>query len=159
LLHTEGALLCHPSSPYCQPPGPRFYEAQADYAVWLFVRNWAEGVIGTIWYQFEGPGWRHCGLLDASQQPKPVYDALKFLSQELANATYKERVTDYPNVRGFEFSAPGRRTWVLWAEDEQPHTVALPRAPQKVYDKYGTDITPGSSFITVQSPVYVEFAP
>jgi len=71
LMHTEGSLLCSVSSPaYCDPPGDAFFEAQADYVVWLYVRNWAEGLIGTIWYQFEGPGWRYSGLLDERQQPR-----------------------------------------------------------------------------------------
>jgi hypothetical protein len=159
LLHTEGALLCHPSSPYCQPPDPAFYEAQADYVAWLFVRNWAEGVIGTIWYQFEGPGWRQGGLLDDEQQPKPAYHALKFLSQELANAKYGLALNRYPMLQGYEFSAPGGQIWVLWSPDGQPHAIDLPAGMHKVYDKYGTDITSESNTITVQSPIYVELAP
>lgn len=69
LLHTEGALLC-PSSfkTSCNPPGPAFYEAQADYVVWLYVRNWAEGLLGTMWYTLDGPGWQESALLDGGQQ-------------------------------------------------------------------------------------------
>jgi hypothetical protein len=159
LMHTEGALLCHPKSPICTPPDPAFFQAQADYVIWLFVRNWAQGLKSTIWYQFEGPGWRHGGLLDDSQQPKPAYHALSFLSQELAGARYEQVVLRYPLLEGFEFFAPGKRIWVLWSPDEQPHEIDLPANTQVVYDKYGTDITPKKNILSVQSPIYVELAP
>jgi hypothetical protein len=159
LMHTEGALLCHHNSPMCNPPEPEFYQDQADYVVWLYVRNWAQGLRATIWYQFEGPGWRHGGLLDGNQQPKPAYDALQFLSQELEGAKYVKPVTTYPSLEAHEFSALGKRVWVLWAPDEQPHTITLPASADRVFDKYGTPISPVVSNITVQSPVYVELTP
>jgi hypothetical protein len=159
LMHTEGALLCNENTPICNPPQPEFFQDQADYVVWLFVRNWAEGLRGSVWYQFEGPGWRYSGLLDANQQPKPAYEALKFLAQELGNATYVKRVSRYPVLRGYEFSAPGKRVWVLWAPDDQLHTITLPPDLHKVFDKYGKDITPAGSTITVMSPIYLELAP
>jgi hypothetical protein len=159
LMHTEGALLCHPKNPICNPPGPAFFQAQADYVVWLFVRNWAEGLKSTIWYQFEGPGWRRGGLLNADQQPRPAYHALKFLSRELGSARYEQVVTQYPSLQGYEFSTPQKRIWVLWSPDDQPHDIALPASKRTVYDKYGTDITPKNGTISVQSPIFVELAP
>jgi len=161
ILNTEGSLLCSPYTPeYCDPPVPAFYEAQADYVVWLYVRNWAAGLIGTIWYPWEGPGWRYSGMLDEGNVPKASYNALKFLSQELDGAIYKGLVSRYPALKGYEFAAAGKRVWVLWAADEQPHTIDLPPGLQKVYDKYGQDITPAASnTLLVNSPVYVELAP
>jgi hypothetical protein len=159
LMHTEGALLCHPDSPICNPPDTAFFEAQADYVVWLFVRNWAEGLKATIWYQFEGPGWRHGSLLDGNQQPKPAYNALQFLSQELSSARYEGSVTLYLALRGYEFSVPGKTIWVLWSPDDQSHDVVLPASMLTVYDTYGEDITPDNSTLSVQSPIYVELAP
>jgi hypothetical protein len=159
LMHTEGALLCHPSSPFCNPPDPAFFQTQADYVAWLFVRNWAEGLKATIWYQFEGPGWRYGGLLNADQMPKLAYHALKFLSQELANARYEQSVSRYPTLEGYEFSTPQKRIWVLWSLDNQAHHIALPASVQAIYDKYGEEIRPDNGTISVQSPTYVELAP
>jgi hypothetical protein len=159
LFHTEGSLLCPESDSRCNPPTAAFYEAQADYVVWLYVRNWAEGLMGTIWYQFEGPGWRYCGLLDANQNPKPDYHALTFLTTELDNASYRQPVSQYPNLRAYEFGAPGKRIWVLWAADEQSHIIDLPVGILRVYDKYGNDITPAASTMSVSSPIYVELSP
>ena len=158
IFHTEGALICPEySTTYCNPPGSDFEEAQADYVVWLFVRNWANDVDITVWYQFQGPGWRYGGLLDGTQNPKPAYDALQFLSQELHSANYTGRVLENTAVAGYEFSKNDLKIWVLWSPDEQAHTVSLPASAKKAYDKYGVEKTITGSQITVNSPVYIEF--
>jgi hypothetical protein len=160
LMHTEGSLMCPEwNTSQCNPPANIFYETQADYVVWLYVRNLAVGVESTIWYSFEDPGWRYCGLLDEQGQPKPAYNAFKFLTQELKSANYVGAVTQYPELRGYEFSIPGKWIWVLWAPDEQPHPITLPAGTQLVYDKYGNNITPTGSDITVNHPIYVEINP
>lgn len=159
LILTEGALTCPEWSSLCNPPGSDFYEAQADYVVWLFVRNWANGLLGTTWYTLEGPGYRYSGLLDADQEPRPAYDAFAFLTDELDGASYTDAVTQHPALRGYEFMASGKRIWVLWAPDEQPHTITLPAGVLGVYDKYGNDITPTGDELEVNHPVYVEISP
>jgi hypothetical protein len=159
VMHTEGSLICPESNSNCSPPAQAFYESQADYVVWLYVRNWAAGLRATIWYQFEGPGWRYGAMLDENQQPKPAYYALDFLTQELVEASYVREITQFSSLKTFEFSAPGKKIWVMWAPDEVPHTITLPPGANKVYDKYGNDITPPDSQIAVSSPIYVELAP
>jgi hypothetical protein len=158
IFHTEGSLICPRSNTIdCHPPDNAFYEAQADYVVWLYIRNWANGIKATIWYEFEGPGWLYTGLLDAAQNPKPAYDSLKFLTQELGTATYKDRVLENTAVAGYEFTTGSKAIWVLWSPDEEPHIVALPSTATKAFDKYGNEITLTGNQITVDSPVYVEF--
>ncbi|MDQ6964377.1 MAG: hypothetical protein Q9M13_05595, partial [Mariprofundales bacterium] len=160
LMHTEGALTCPEwNHTLCDPPDSAFYESQADYVVWLFVRNWAKGVLGTTWFTLEGPGWRYSGMLDVNQNPKPAYYAFDFMTTELGEASYSRQVTQYPDLRGYAFTAPGKRIWVLWAPDEHPHTITLPADIVRVYDKYGNDITPSENNLTVNSPVYVELNP
>jgi hypothetical protein len=166
LFHSEGALICPETAyyvPWCNPTGngptAAFYEAQADYVVWLFVRDWANGMWVTSWYQFEGPGWRYSGLLDGSQNPKPVYYALQFLTKELSAVTYKQQISQYPDVRAYEFANAAKRIWVMWSPDDQNHTIDLPAGTIQVLDKYGIVVTPVSNKITVKSPVYVELTP
>jgi hypothetical protein len=155
IMHTEGSLICTS----CETPGTDFLESQADYVIWLYVRNIAEGIKSTIWYQFDGPGWRFGGMLDENQDPKPAYRALDFLTEELAGAGYKSPVTQYASLRGFEFRNSQNRIWVLWSPDGGSHTINLPAGFQRVLDKYGVDITPSTSSISVKSPIYVELAP
>jgi hypothetical protein len=159
IIDTEGSLICPDTVASCNPPANDFYETQADYVVWLFVRNWAAGLKGTIWYQFEGPGWRYGALLDENQNPKPAYHALKFLTQELKGATFSTTLTQYSALRAFEFTAPGKKIWVMWAPDETPHSISLPAGVLKVYNKYGVDITPTNNNIAVDNPIYVELTP
>jgi hypothetical protein len=158
IFHTEGALLCPEyDTTNCNPPNSQFFESQADYVVWLFVRNWAENVEATIWYEFQGPGWRYGGLLDGTQTPKPAFDALKFLTQELNSASYSGLVLQNTNVDGYEFITNVMKIWVLWSPDENPHTVILPSNASKAFDKYGNPLTISGNQISVKSPVYVEF--
>lgn len=158
IFHTEGSLICpEQNTTDCAPPGAAFYEAQADYVVWLYARNLAEGIIGTIWYQFEGPGWRYGGLLDDAQNPRPAYDALKFITEELDSASYTGLVTQFPNLKGYEFKSDVKKIWVLWAPDQKPYTITLPSSINHVYDKYGVEIILSNYQVTVNSPIYAEF--
>jgi hypothetical protein len=159
LLHTEGSLNCPEWSDHCNPPGDAFYEAQADYVVWLFVRNWANGLLGTTWFTLEGPGWRYVGMLDENQEPKPAYEAFDFLTTELGDAKYEGGVIRYPHLRGYGFRTSEKRIWVLWAPDEVDHTISLPADVTQVLDKYGNDRTPSGGTLTVSSPIYVELRP
>jgi hypothetical protein len=157
IYHTEGALLCPEyNTTDCTNPGSNFEEAQADYVVWLFVRNWANDVDVTVWYELQGPGWRYGGLLDGSQSPKPAYNALQFLTQELEGASYIGRVLENTAVDAYEFTRKDVKVWVMWSPDEMNHTVSLPSSALQAYNKYGVLIPITSNQITVNSPVYVE---
>ena len=160
VMHTEGSLICPDgNSVDCNPPGEAFFQAQADYVVWLYVRNWAAGLKGTIWYQFNGPGWRNGGMLDENQDPRPAYYALDFLTKELKGATYVAPVAQFPSLVGYEFKTAAKKIWVLWSPDAGQYSIQLPGGVLHVYDKYGTDITAAGSEVNVKSPIYVEFAP
>lgn len=159
ILHTEGALLCHENNLFCNPPDNQFLEAQANYVVWLYIRNWAAGVIGTSWYSFEGPGWRNSSLLDGKQQPRPAYYSLKNLTTRLDRAEYRQQIYQYPGLRVYEFTTPYKRIWVMWSPDQQPHTIDLPSGTFQIVDKYGAAITPINNQITVNSPVYIDIQP
>jgi hypothetical protein len=160
LIHTEGALICPDwNTTDCKPPAEAFYQAQADYVVWLYVRNWADGVKGTIWYQFDGPGWRHSGMLTKDQEPKPAYLAFQFLLDELGEASYTGKVLEYPNLIGHEFISGTKKIWVLWSPDGQAHQAILPSNTTAVFDKFGEPISFEAGEISVQTPIYVEFSP
>ena len=157
IMLTEGALLCPEGyTKQCNPPGESFYEAQADYVVWLYLRNWAEGIVGTIWYMFESPGWRHGSMVDENNQAKPVFLALDFLTTELGEARYIQKVTEYPDLQGYEFVTNQKKIWVLWSPDGQSYTIDLPTTVTKVLDVYGNEIALSQGRIAVLRPVYME---
>jgi hypothetical protein len=160
LLHTEGSLLCHPQNTIdCEPPGEGFFEAQADYVPRLYVRNWANDVSGTIWYQFEGPGWRFGGLLDDEQNPKPAFQALKALTDKISGMKFSKPLTNYDRLEAYEFVSDEKTVWVLWSPDEVDVQIDLPENLSAVYDKYGQEITPDNNQITVKSPIFFELNP
>ena len=160
LIHTEGSLICPEwNSKDCNPPDEAFFEAQADYAVILFVRNWAEGLAGTIWYQFEGPGWRYGGLLDKNQNPSKAYDSLQYLISELGNTGFYRQLDTYPGVRAYEFVGAGKRVWVLWSDSGDPVTISVPDNLIEMYDKYGNSVESPGAEVAISSPVYMEITP
>jgi hypothetical protein len=157
LMHTEGSLTCPPGNIiHCIPPTTRFYRKQAEYAVWLYVRNWASDIMATVWYQFDGPGWRYSGMLDQNQAPKPVYHAFDFMTEELGKAWYEGPVTRYLPTIGYSFGAPDKRIWVLLPPDGTVQSIVLPGDVTRVYDTFGKDITPPGNSIQIDGPVYVE---
>jgi hypothetical protein len=163
IFDTEGSLLCTDAWwPTCDDfPTDPFYEAQADYVVWRFVRNIAVDVDVTIWFTLRDVGWRYTGLLNSDLSDRPSFYAYKYLSLTLSDAEFVTTVTQYPDLRGFEFTKPGNRIWILWDPDEgSDEEIQLPPDTIVVHDKYGSDITPPTgNDLPVSSPVYLYLAP
>lgn len=160
IIHTEGSLICPDYAPKeCNPPGEAFFETQADYVVWMFIRNWAANVKGTIWYQFEGPGWQYGSMVNEGDKPKPAFDAFRFLTSELGEANYIRKVTEYPDLEGYEFQTEGKIIWVLWSPDGKPYSIPLPQNVTKVMDLYGNEQLINQADFNVLRPIYVELSP
>jgi hypothetical protein len=157
IIASEAALLCVSCNLHVNDPV--YEEAKANYIVWLYVRNLAAGVLGTTWFTIEGPGWRNAALLDKEKNPRPAYNVLKFVTQELIETTYKGQITQYPNLRGYQFGNYNRRVWVLWSPDEQPYKINIPSNTISIYDKYGAAIIPEAGQITVKDPVFIRLPP
>jgi hypothetical protein len=159
LMLTEGSLI-YPlnTGEDWVPPDAAFYDAQAEYVVRLYARNWANEIQATIWYTLDGPGWRYGGLLDEHQAPRPAYEAFRFMTQELGDAWYEGPVTRYANLEGYAFGAPEKQIWVLWPPQNATWSINLPADVLRVYDKLGQDITPAASSLTLTGAVYVERA-
>ena len=161
IMHTEAALICPEWNPQiCKPPGKDFYEAQADFVVILYSRNWAANLASTIWYQFESPGWRYSSMMGEANIPLPAYNAFTFLNQELKEALFSRVVSEYPQIRGYEFVTPEKRIWVLWSPGvKESIPIRLPEGVIQVLDKYGNVLPLESNELVVKNPVYVELKP
>jgi len=158
---TESSLICPEyNKADCVPPQDQFYQAQADYVVRMFLRNWALGVDGTIWYDFEGKGWRYGSLVGPDlNNPKPVYDAYKYLLFKLTNMFYIGEAPLPNELQGYIFSGENRRTWVIWSKDETPQSIYVPGDVVAVYDKYGQNIQLDGPQIEISSPIYFDLLP
>lgn len=160
IFHTEGALMCAEYNVIdCEEPNDLFFEAQAEYAVRRYLHNWANNIGATIWYQFEGPGWRYSGLLDEGQNPRPVYHALQFMTGLLFDAGITEEIVEFPGLQGYKFASPENQIWVLWSPEQEDISLSLPTEVSAVYDKYGEEITPQGNQLLVNNAIYLVVNP
>lgn len=161
LIHTEGAVICPEwNTEHCNPPNGTFHQAQAEYVPRLYLRNWANGLIGTVWYPFNGEGWRYSGIVGASTaSPKPAYRAFAFVSQKLAGATYLDEVKIYGGVTIYRFTLKnGNLLWAVWSKDGTTQTIAVPGGLVSGYNLYGTAFGAVGG-LDVTAPVYLEVRP
>ncbi len=161
IMLTEGALACPEwdGNTSCDPPISNFYEAQADYVSWLFVRNFEADIDTTVWFTIEEHGWRYVGLLNEDDSPRPAYNAYQFTSSILENATYNGKLTQFTGLRAFAFSKDAVDLWVIWSPDQFARAALLPPNTIRVLNKYGAEIQTGGGLLPVKSPIYVELTP
>lgn len=155
----EGGLLCYPSGTPCIELDPGFPTDQAIYAIHLYMRTWANGLLGATWYTFEGPGWRESGMLDATQSPRPAYQATQFMSNLLRGASYAGSLSD-GTIEGYAFRT-GQTTYrVYWTNSSATVELPLPAGTRAVYSYLGQPITPTGDSLTVGfEPVFIESTP
>jgi hypothetical protein len=157
ILMSEVSLLC--SGVDCTTPSPHFLDLQADFVVSANVRSWGLGLLGSVWYMLEESSWRQSGLFIGAT-PKPGYHALVFMTDELKDAVAGPAITQYEGLRGYEFTLPAKRVWVLWAPDGvNGKQITLPPGVTAIYDKFGNSITPIDTPLWVVHPTYIEFSP
>ncbi|MCP4361185.1 MAG: hypothetical protein GY796_24520, partial [Chloroflexi bacterium] len=143
---------------WCVPPGDAFFEMQADFAVRTFVRGMSEDVMGFIWYTLNGPGWRHTGMFNSDQTPRPVYTAYQTLNNQLKGTTYAAPAEHGIWVEGYIFTSRTRLVQVLWSRNDATHVVSIPAETFiAAYDRENNPITPTLSGNYYQ--LQVQFAP
>ena len=154
ILMNEGGLLCYPGSRGC--PGDEFYAAQANYAIRMYSRTWASGLLGATWYTLNGPGWRDGGLLDRSGAPRPAYTTLKFMSTLLKDAVYTGQLSTGA-LEGYAFRKGNTTFQIYWSNDSTAHDVLLPAGTHAVYNQAGQQRSPGGTSLRVGfEPVVIE---
>lgn len=169
IMLTETSLMCPEWNPtYCNPPSSAFYEAQADYVVWAFVRAWANGITGTTWYTFEDQ-WRYGGLVSGTTA-KPSYNSYKYMISKLGSASYEKQITSYKigtktwdlvglGIKAYQFKSGSKWIWVAWSENEANTVIGLPGTPLQAFDKYGNGVSiTTDKKITINHPTYIEFS-
>jgi hypothetical protein len=154
VLLSEAGLLCYQSQ--C---GPRFFIVQASYLPRVYARTWANGLLGAIWYTLEGPGWEKGGLLDENQQPRPAYQALRFMAGLLQGASY-----DGPRssgaIEGYAFRKGATRYELYWVNDDTPARMAWPAGTVAAYDLYGQPLPVTGPDLEVNfNPIFIEIRP
>jgi hypothetical protein len=151
IILSEAGFLCKD----CEPENDMLLKGKASYLTWLYVKNWAEGLKGVIWFTFDYPGWRNGSILGVDQSEDTLaYNALSFLSHELENGEYRKMISGLPdNAVGFEFSVPNnQRIWVLFSIDNNSYQASLPSGIVYIKDHLGEIVETNSvdNSVTVQ---------
>lgn len=156
IMMNEGGLLCFRSDPRCSVPA--FYADQANYAVRLYARTWANGLLSSFWYTLNGPGWQEGGLLDANQAPRPAFQTLRFMATLLEGATFSEKLGGGA-LEGYAFRKGATTYQIYWTNDRSTVELPLPAGVRTVYDVAGQALQTSGSTLTVGfRPVIVEIA-
>jgi hypothetical protein len=158
IIMNEGGLILPCDAPTCSPTSDH-YNQQANHAVRLYTRAWANGLSGVVWYALEGPGWREAGLHDQNQNPRPAYNVLKLLATRLAGATYSGRVSPHPAVEGYKFTRSSGEFYIYWTNDGQVATIPTPANRMAVYNKFGQRVPTGPSINIGFDPIIIETHP
>jgi hypothetical protein len=91
---------------------------------------------------------------------RPAFLAYKFASQEISDARFVREISEYGGVRGYELDRGDRRIWLIWAVDQETHTLDLPGTPLAIWDALGNPIaTDGDEIQLGINPHYLEWDP
>ena len=128
-----------------------FEAKKANYLVWLYARNIARDIKGTIWYN---GGWGNSDLWG-----RPAYDAFQLAASKLDGAIYQKDLSLGAGIRGFEFLTKSGRIWVVFTVDDTWKEFTKPASDASVYDLFG-----GSNYFSISNttigfyrPIYIEF--
>lgn len=155
LYLTEAALTCPEWSGRCNPLDEMFYMVQAQYVPRVYIRSWANGIEGTIWYQFDGIGWRQSGLAGPITEPKPSLAAFQYLSQRLADALFIRTVLEDSRFLVYEFQAGSSLIHTVWTPDWEVRSYQLPPGVLEVHDIFGQQVPIQDGEVLVDGVLYL----
>ena len=154
LFNTETSLIC--LGTIYTTCNDTFENTKAAFIAVDYVSAIVNKINVRIWYDVFG-AWRYSGLLYDINTPRPAYYAFKTASSELGYATYIRELTQFPGVKGYEFTRGSRTIWFLWANSLNTNPVSFNRAPANVYDTQGQPLTPSTNMTVDKSPRYFEW--
>jgi hypothetical protein len=155
LMNTEVAILCgrDGTEPNCVTP--EAVQMRSAYVAQVYAEAAAAGLRANIWYSYLG--WRASGMVDASGNPVPAYQAYQQSAAALTGAAFVRPLDEFPGLRGYEFRRAGQRVWTAWSLAAAPVTMMPPSPPARVADVYGQPLAAAAEFSVGQAPVYMEW--
>ena len=129
----------------CAAASSVFEQAKANHLIRSSMRAIAAGVESYIWYTLQGPGWSQTALLDATQQPRPAFTAMKVAIERLNEVRIPpQSFTGYGSgIEAYRFSGNGFVLDVIWSVDHTTRQISLPAsAVIAAYSRDGNPITP-----------------
>lgn len=166
VLLTEAGLLCWreggcDDNPSTEASPAELQADQANYAMRLFPRAQANGIMGALWYTYSGPGWRDSGVLDANQNPRPAYYTFQLLSRAMTGATHTGSIWEHNGgLEGYVYVKGSTSYTFLWSNNSNVYPYSFP-AGGRLYNKLGQEIpAPTNGQLTVGfEPVMIQVGP
>lgn len=158
LFHTEGSLICPGwNTRECEPPLALYYTTQAQFLPRMYLRNWAYGITGTIWYSFEGEGWRGGGMVGNPTNPKLTFLAFRYLTDTFGDAEFIGILDEGPGIITYRFRTGDTEIRSVWSLDWQPRTISLPDGVTRITDIYGNPVSVETNQLLVDGVYYLFF--
>jgi hypothetical protein len=163
LMNTEAAIICGPNNVEpggegCEAdPSSPYEQTKARYVTQEYALAIVDELMANTWYALTG--WRNSALINYDLTPRPAFIAYAFARTELRDAAFAQEITNYPNVRVYEFQRGGHTIWLLWSLDGGSHAISLPGTPHSIYDYMGTEISPASSITVTLDPLFINWSP
>lgn len=155
LFLTEAALTCPEWSRICDPLDEDFFEVQAQYVPRVYLRSWANGVDGTIWYPLDGRGWRQSGLAGQAEDEKPSLAAFEYMADRLGEAKFVRTVQADSQFLVYEFQVEEGRVQTIWTPDWAVRRFSLPDGVGEISDVYGQPVTAEGNEVLVDGVLYL----
>lgn len=151
LVNTESGLLCWD----CASSPPDFETTKAWYVPQAFGMARELGLMGNVWYSWEG--WFQTQLVNGDGSLTPAYTAFQVASRTIGQATAVQPKTDIEGVRGYQFTAGGARYWLLWSVDGQSRQIDAPVLNGRAFDVVGQPVTVTGQRVTIEmKPIYIQ---
>ncbi|MBN1537132.1 MAG: hypothetical protein JW908_10410 [Anaerolineales bacterium] len=157
LFNTESSVICGKTGEEAVCTDNTFVQTKAYYVAEAYAATLAENLDANFWFSLKG--WRASGLLDASMQPVPAYIAYQFASRQFQNHFFTGYITDFSGVKVMAFQGVGQRTWLLWSQDGNTHSIELSETPAAIYNVYGEAQPLGTQIAIAQAPIYIVWQP
>jgi hypothetical protein len=155
------------------PSMPSSYEIQSRYVAQIFAQATAANLDSLIWWTWidPNPPYTENGLLTQDLTPKPAYDAYRTAADKLGAAEFIDQLTTPGNIEGYQFVSRWEMPlYVVWATDDDVHTISVSGVSAEKTDLYGrnstflSDNTDGVidgriTIVVDANPVYLEILP
>ncbi len=158
LYNTEFSLFSGASGQ--NPPTQEMEATKSYFLIHSMASSMADNYKTAIWH--EAIGDRNNSLFMPNLDSYPVYNTYLYANHLLAHAAYSQRVAN-PEFVIHEFYKAGKKIWVMWTVDNQPHTLSFSSLPDSI-EVIGLDGNPTSSTPTLSvtldiAPAIIQFTP
>jgi len=155
LMLTEVALICGSTGNETPCTTQDAQQTKAIYAAQAMVSARALGIRSAIWYSLEG--WRASGLITGSACGQSVYQSFQFAAAFLADASFVNKIEQYPGAFIYEFQKSGKRYWIAWTGNPDGQTITLTDIPTTIYNIFGEILSVNDTLDLTSSPIYIEW--